>query len=1139
LTRKKPPVKSNRSSALLVSIFSILCLFAGGVRGETVVPRFAPRSGESGPRSSGPVRTAPTVSPAVPAPGAELNPYQKRALERYLAGAAAADDTLTIIGIQVEFSDSLMRRSDEDVALHDSTYFANELRHVAEYFDGASRGRLTVRWEVTNKVYRLPEEMGYYGSDDLQDERAVEMMESVIALSDADVDFSLFETVMLIHAGAGQETDVGDDSRVQLWSSFYSQGDIDDAFPDSTVYGLLTNDELGGEPFLVDNFMLVPESSAQDDYTIGSLGVWAFEVASRIGLLPMFDADPPGAADSRGAASYDLMAQGLFNGHVTPDLTLWPGFVPGFPAIFNRVLAGWVDPLVVEEDGTYGVRDINSPEPGDTACLKIPITESEYYLVVNRVHDTNFDSLFTFGDIDTNFFPDNADSLAGAEFDFFLTVLTDPFFIKPDPALGGVTRIYFDTGTGMYIWHVDENVIRQMTSAGHLPNDFASQKGADLEEADGVQDLDGLGDPFSFGSHFDSFRPGNNTTFGPATKPATDSNSGAATGITVDQISRTGRVMTCRVSIAPPYEESRTRWAAGASGQPPSIVDLDDAGGFEIVALGDTANVYAFGADGLEFVDADGDPKTIDPYITAPGARWIGAPAFGDIDGDGLREIVACDERGSVYAWNGNGTEVFDGDNDPSTTGVLYNGDPIASPPMLIDVNDDAVFETVFVEKNGGELRAYFVNGEGMVNVPSGADFAVVWGGAVEAQACSPLAFGAMGHPSSDTEGVVFAWADTTSGRIGFSYMPVRWRVDEGPLTPYQFSWTISAPVPVTFPAASSIAAGDFDGSGFDEAVFALPDGRLALFTEEGRSEEPEKPWKIVELRSDHPSAPAVGDLDGNGTFEIALWDDAYFYVFEHNGELRTNWPQPLRPNELGDYPELVFDERLASPIVAEADGEGGNEVLFPRASGGLFGFDAGGGRIAELHRALPDGIEATPSVGYLIPGGDLRLVTLGKTRPLSGSDAVFDSLVTESAVAVAIQSLPGDLGAGGGGVWLGYQSGLERQGRCVRMSPPETSDAVVEAGSFKVYPNPVEGSEIHARVVVNREASVKIEIYNLEGELAASRSLRVNAAEAAGTPVDEAIRVADFKSGVYMLRLVVDSTSGNESFTANFAILR
>ncbi|MBP2681264.1 MAG: hypothetical protein H6Q78_1127, partial [Candidatus Krumholzibacteriota bacterium] len=262
---------------------------------------------------------------------------------------------------------------------------------------------------------------------------------------------------------------------------------------------------------------------------------------------------------------------------------------------------------------------------------------------------------------------------------------------------------------------------------------------------------------------------------------------------------------------------------------------------------------------------------------------------------------------------------------------------------------------------------------------------------------------------------------------------------------------------------------------------------------------------------------------------------DDFFYVFAHNGELRTNWPQPLRPNALGDYPELVFDERLASPLIFDMASANGGRVAFPKGGGGLYVFDAGGERLTNEMRALPDGLEATPSVSFLTGLG--ILVSLGRTDPITSSDAVFDSLVTGAAMTLSIQTLGGAYW--GNPSWLGYQAGLERQGKCYRTQLPDTTGPLVDAGSFKVYPNPVRRDEVHARVIVNQEASVNIEIYTLEGELAASRSLRVNAAEALGTPVDETIRVADLKSGIYMLRLVVESPSDTRSFTANFAILR
>ena len=1145
-----------KSIGLCISILcTVLCLelVPHEVRAESVVPRFSPRAHPAGKgeRVQGSARPVSAPLNSTPPPRGGINEYQREMVTRFLAGQAAGDDTLSVIAIQVQFGDSLMggREGSLRVEVHDSLYFANELKHLAQYYAGASRKRLTVRWEVTGTVYTVPEEMGYYGDDELQDTRAVEMMQSVIDSADDDIDFSRFETVMLIHAGAGQETDVADNSRAQLWSSFYSRGDIDDAFPDSAVTGLATNDLLEGQPFFVDNFMLVPESASQDDFTIGSLGIWAFELGSRLGLLPLSDSTPDGFPDSRGASSYDLMATGLYNSLVTPNLVLWPGFVPGFPSVFNRLLEGWVDPLVVREDGTYRLRDINSPVPGDTACIKIPITESEYYLVVNRVHDANFDSLFTFADFDSNFFPDNADSLGGAEFDFFLTVLTDPFLVKPDPNFGGRRRLFLETGSGIYVWHIDETVIRQMADTGHLPNDFVSRKGTDLEEADGVQDLDGLNDPFSLGSYFDSFREPTNAEFGPGTKPATDSNSGGATGITVGSISKAGPVMTCTVTFAPPYEEARTRWPERSSYQAPSLLDLDGKDGLEIITLSDTANVYAFNSDGSEFVDKDSQPATVEPYITAPGARWIGPPAVGDIDGGGDNEIIACDERGAVYAWKWDGTEVTDGDDDPATTGVLHKGEPLAAPPMLMDVDGDAIFETVFVERRSNSLAPVFVDAEGVENRPSGSTFEIVWGQPIQAQFCSPLAFGALGFPDGDTEGVAFAWADTIDGFMGFAYYPIRFRGTPSPLTPQVYRWTLGVPLSTSFPAGSSIAVADLDGNGFDEAVFTLPDGRLAVYDWQGggpaeaagsaaASDASKVPLALVALRSAHPSAPALGDVDGDGTLEIALWDDDYFYLYQHNKTLRTNWPQPLRPTALGDFPALRFDERLVSPLVGDIDSDGRVEILFPRGDGSVHGFGPDGTRLSGFPRAVPDGLGATPAIADLEGDGGLSLVALGTAGSIAGSDAVTDSLLTAPFTALAVQSLPGSR-AGGNADWFAYQRDLTRQGRWTRTSPPETASNPVEPGSFKVYPNPVTAGEVHARVVLNKRATVRIEIYTLEGERAASKQVAANPGGVIHTPFDESIGVGGLKSGVYILRLLVESQNGTEPFVKNFAILR
>ena len=79
--------------------------------------------------------------------------------------------------------------------VRDSTWFANELKHVTDYFRGASRGRMETTWSVTTKLYTLSQNLGFYGDDDFEEERVVKMVRELIALSDDDIDFSRYDLV--------------------------------------------------------------------------------------------------------------------------------------------------------------------------------------------------------------------------------------------------------------------------------------------------------------------------------------------------------------------------------------------------------------------------------------------------------------------------------------------------------------------------------------------------------------------------------------------------------------------------------------------------------------------------------------------------------------------------------------------------------------------------------------------------------------------------------------------------------------------------------------------------------------------------------------------------------------------------------
>jgi hypothetical protein len=113
----------------------------------------------------------------------------------------------------------------------------------------------------------------------------------------------------------------------------------------------------------------------------------------------------------------------------------------------------------------------------------------------------------------------------------------------------------------------------------------------------------------------------------------------------------------------------------------------------------------AFIADGDLYLV--GETLELQSGFPRSGIDAVSSPALGDIDGDGVRDIVVFSRR-SIWAFHDNGAVV---DNFPAGLS-LAETDSIASAPVIADVNGDAVPEIIAASNRG---LVYAIDRSGVV----------------------------------------------------------------------------------------------------------------------------------------------------------------------------------------------------------------------------------------------------------------------------------------------------------------------------------------------------------------------------------------------------------------------------------------
>ncbi len=1082
---------------------------------------------------------------------------------RRLAGEKAPS-TLNAIVLMCDFSDSLMlgrhgqvpgdfpppMQTDRYYAAHDSIFFQHLMGDVADYFDEVSGGRLTVITTVHPRTVNLPDPMWHYGNHPDLGEQQILLAATVVDSLDGEIHFPDYDTVILVHAGAGEETDILGNSPEQIFSTYLDPDDFFGAMQDS----ILDTPYLPAEGYPagmgIDRVLVLPETEQQDPVGtfnggFGSLGVYCFEVGLHLGMLSLSDFTPSGRPDSQGIGEFGLMGYGLFVGL---------GFIPPHPCAYNKYLMGWLDPYETDVMAGGQLHLTPSERPSDAAaCARVNITGQEYWLLEYRLQDPNGDRQFTFsGDLNDNGIPDfwdadsdSADGTPTGKFDPETDIrerVTDAewdFAMSENNArLPGELA----AGSGVYIWHIDEGVIQDVWNApGNLFNADPARKSVDLEEADKIQDLDSsLPSDFMLGGDEDSFRAEDARQFDARTLPPTDTAGGARTGIAFSEFSKVvldsqsyeaelngftywgyeyadTMIFTLTADIDPgtgPVLSARRDLPPGTdlTGSHVLVAPLDPVGSLEqIILAGHQGEVFVLDGELNEFLDYDGDPATLEPFATgmrkgAPVA-WNLPPAAGDLDHDGEVEIILTGPRG-IYAFKADASPVRL--VEVGAIGLYQDLPGCELPPILLPAitqmpGADSLHVSVCVvvqDKGSTDVRIF--------SGPAADPGPVFKLGPVLVPSIPVAVDGFLLVAAADTSGGDHRLVVFNQRTLAIPENPVRLDL---PLAnepgPFPVVWGLTSESSADDPEYFAIVV---DLSGHGETVFF--DGDL-------RKTRENIVWSEgVEIRS---PLGVGGSFVGPGTLGRA----------GHGGHWLDGWPR--RP--LTGF-EPVETGGAGSPLVAELVNASHalDQYIFPTRDGRLFGMGTKGEAQSGWPVAGPALGAGSPALGRLTGDSLLDLASIGSFESIRGLGTDPSGLEVEFISAVSVWRDVAQTDAvwpmAGGSPWR--NGSYDASGWSTL--PVSGLGAGLVPGSHFCYPSPLLSGPLHVRGQVGTPARVRALVYNLQGEEILSTGWQdVVAVE----PFAIEVALDGVTTGLYLCRLVVESDGATDNSVVQFAVVR
>ena len=361
--------------------------------------------------------------------------------------------------------------------------------------------------------------------------------------------------------------------------------------------------------------------------------------------------------------------------------------------------------------------------------------------------------------------------------------------------------------------------------------------------------------------------------------------------------------------------------------------------------------LYVLHADGTPPIDADGVGTTLGDFTTR-GHYYASGPSIATLDpAQGWSIIGASWDSAAVY--------VFD------KAGNVRPGWPVVADGALWtsvacgDVDGDGKME-LFWASNGSNFYGVHANGTEIVD----GDFNPATQGVFRT-------FGAnynYGSPAlADIDGD--GRADIVYGSANGKLYVWKWSSASVPGFPRQLG------APIT--ASPAVAYLDGPGDTTPEIVIAATNDSLYVIEPNGTNHPGFPIWVHTGDTSKTPS-PAIADLDNDGFLDIVMQStDGAFYCYNHNGV-----PIPHMWNIR--YSTKTSGASECSPVVADIDGDGWNDVILGDENGVLSAFSGATGTLLAGFPIQLDGeIRGTPAVGDIDKDGKTEIVVAGWDKNL------------------------------------------------------------------------------------------------------------------------------------------------------------